>query len=230
MLLRDKTVLLLDMNSTFMFGEDRFGVNEDFYTFYQSLSGNLHRSTVQSLIRDCYDDLSRKYPDVSYRYQFPSVRLSLKEHTRQPLSELELDLLVDTFAHHERGTISTLYANTLRLLAKTFTLGVVIDIWAPKPTWLEEFRRAGVHHLFAASSFSSDHGIVKPAPEPFLMVLKQLNQSVRQAVVIGDSVRRDLGGAKAAGIDCILVGGAQHPEAIAHYDSLLTLYASLAHE
>ena len=45
----------------------------------------------------------------------------------------------------------------------------------------------------------------------------------QDAVVIGDSVRRDLGGATAAGIDCILVGGAQHSSALASVANLLEM-------
>lgn len=39
--------------------------------------------------------------------------------------------------------------------------------------------------------------------------------------MVGDSVRRDLGGAKAAGIDCVLVGGAEHPDARGCYENLI---------
>ena len=109
----------------------------------------------------------------------------------------------------------------LRKLAKRFTLTAVIDIWAPKTVWLQEFKRSNVAELFSACSFSSDHGIVKPAAEPFLRVLQSVNLKAEQAVVIGDSVRRDLGGAKSAGVGCILVGGAKHQDALAHYSNLL---------
>ena len=45
--------------------------------------------------------------------------------------------------------------------------------------------------------------------------------SPQKAVMIGDSVRRDLGGAAAAEIDCILVGGARHSSALASVGSLI---------
>ena len=65
--------------------------------------------------------------------------------------------------------------------------------------------------------------MVKPSPKPFELVLSQLGISRTEAVVIGDSPRRDLGGAKSAGIDCILVGGAKHPDALKSIDNLLQL-------
>ncbi len=63
--------------------------------------------------------------------------------------------------------------------------------------------------------------MVKPSPKPFELVLDTLNLVNTQAVVIGDSLRRDLGGAKNASIDCILVGGAKHPDALGAFSSLL---------
>jgi hypothetical protein len=41
--------------------------------------------------------------------------------------------------------------------------------------------------------------------------------------MIGDSPARDLAGAHNAGIDCILVGGEAHPDALGCYPDLLQL-------
>ena len=93
--------------------------------------------------------------------------------------------------------------------------------------WLKEFERAGISDLFSAASFSSDHGMVKPSPRPFELVLSQLGIASSEAVVVGDSPRRDLGGAKSAGIDCILVGGAEHPCALKSFNNLLELCSAI---
>ena len=105
-------------------------------------------------------------------------------------------------------------------------LAAVIDIWSPKEAWLKEFERVGITGLFSAVSFSSDHGMVKPSPKPFELVLSQLGIVGPEAIVVGDSPRRDLGGAKSAGIGCILVGGATHPDALKSFDNLLQLCAA----
>ena len=81
--------------------------------------------------------------------------------------------------------------------------------------------------FLGAMSFSSDHGMVKPSPRPFKRVLEQLNVPNSKAIMIGDSPRRDLGGAKEAGIDCILVGGVEHPEALAHFSNLLEFFTRI---
>ena len=65
--------------------------------------------------------------------------------------------------------------------------------------------------------------MVKPSPKPFELVLSQLGMAKSEAMVVGDSPRRDLGGAKSAGIDCILVGGFEHPDAIMNFTNLLEL-------
>ena len=133
----------------------------------------------------------------------------------------EIEKIIDTFSFHELGYIPQEYIDVLHKLEERFILAVVIDIWSPKKIWLETFEKAGISKLFSASSFSSDHGMVKPSPKPFELVVNQLNLRKEECLVIGDSERRDLGGAMAAGIDCILVGGASSPKAAGCYSNLL---------
>jgi FMN phosphatase YigB (HAD superfamily) len=59
-------------------------------------------------------------------------------------------------------------------LWKRFTLAAIIDTWAPKIAWLKEFECMGILDLFSATSFSSDHSMVKRSPRPFELVLSQL--------------------------------------------------------
>lgn len=137
------------------------------------------------------------------------------------LSELDIQLLTTTFALHERGYLSPEYAEALHQLAQQFGLGLVADIWAPKNLWLHYFEEQNILHLFEAISFSSEHGYVKPSPYGFQLVLDVMRLQPSEAVFIGDSLRRDLGGANAAGIDCILVGAAKSDQAVARFPSLL---------
>ena len=218
------STILLDMNDTFMFGADRFGVDKDYSIIYHQLGGSIESSRVNQLIQAAYDYLHLRYPDPEYREIFPSLRSAFTNVMGQDrLSEQDLDLLVETFAHHELGVVPPEYAVAIDRLAQRFRLGLVIDIWAPKTIWIETLNRCGVLPICEAGSFSSDYGIVKPSPRPFLDVLAQMQVKPQDAVVIGDSVRRDLGGATAAGIDCILVGGAQHLSAIGSVSSLIDI-------
>jgi len=218
-----KKALLLDMNSTFMFGEDRFGDSEDFSACYFKIGGTLPQGEINRIVRAAYGYLDTHYPDENYRHSFPSLESAIREAAGDTLDGDEINKIVDTFAFHELGYIPNEYAEALHKLRQRFILAAVIDIWAPKTAWLKEFERAGISGLFSASSFSSDHGMVKPSPKPFERVLSQLGMPSSEAIVVGDSPRRDLGGAKSAGIDCILVGGAEHPYALTCFSNLLEL-------
>lgn len=216
----NKTTLLLDMNSTFMFGEDNFSVDEDYSIIYKKMGGNLSRQIVNKIIRSAYSYLDDRYPDLNYQHNFPSLAEAIVYVTEFELSEQELANLINTFACHEIGYIPVEYIDALYELHEKFKLAVVIDIWAPKIYWLDLFKKLGIYNLFSASSFSSDHGMVKPSPKPFELVINKLNVTKTESLVIGDSVRRDLGGAQSAGIDCVLVG-AKDLNALASYENLL---------
>lgn len=219
----EKKALLLDMNSTFMFGEDRFGDAEDFSLHYFKIGGTLPRYEINRIVRAAYEHLDIRYPDERYRHNFPSLGNAILEVAGGNLEVNEIEKIIETFTFHELGHIPPNYAAALHSLKKRFTLAAVIDIWSPKTAWLKTFERAGIAGLFSVLSFSSDHGMVKPSPRPFEFVLRELGISNDEAIVIGDSPRRDLGGAKSAGIDCILVGGAQHADALKSFGSLIEL-------
>jgi FMN phosphatase YigB (HAD superfamily) len=222
-MLTGKKALLLDMNSTFMFGEDRFGDSEDFSVHYFKIGGILPESEINRIVRAAYQYLDARYPDENYRHRFPSLESAILEVAGNTLERDEIENIIETFSFHELGYIPGEYAIALHNLRRRFTLAAVIDIWSPKKAWLKEFERVGISGLFSATSFSSDHGMVKPSAKPFELVLSQLGISASEAIVVGDSPRRDLGGAKSAGVDCILVGGAAHPGALKSYDNLIQL-------
>lgn len=219
----EKKALLLDMNSTFMFGEDRFGESEDFSAHYFKIGGTLPRNEINRIIRAVYQYLDARYPDENYRHNFPSLDSAIRAIGDENLAGDEIERIVKTFAFHELGYIPSDYVAALYKLRQHFTLAAVIDIWSPKTAWLYTFERAGISGLFSAMSFSSDHGMVKPSPRPFELVLRRLGITNREAIVVGDSPRRDLGGAKNAGSECILVGGAEHPDALKSFGNLLEL-------
>ncbi|WP_298611480.1 HAD family hydrolase [uncultured Thiothrix sp.] len=207
------------MNSTFMFGEDRFGSKQDYSIAYQELGGRLPKQIANQWLNASFAYLAKQYPN--YHKPFPSVPDALRAVANN-LPEREIELLTQTFAAHERGYLPTDYAAALQQLSQSFRLGAVIDIWSPKDSWLSYLKQQQVLNLFEVLSFSSDHGYVKPSPYGFQLVLKTMQLAPQEVVFIGDSVRRDLAGANATGIDCILVGGATSPQAIASFANLLS--------
>ena len=216
-----KRAVMLDMNGTFMFGEDRFGPEQNYFDYYQLLGGQLPRPTVNSIVNSAYAYLDERYPDPRYRETFPSVLDAIRATRNVRVDAEEEQRLVETFAAHEIGTIDSEYADALHHLNAKFLLGAVIDIWAPKAKWTALFEHIGIDQVFSSIAFSSDHGIVKPSPKPFTRVLNELGVSAADAIFVGDSVRRDLGGATSAGIECVLVGGAKHRDAVACAPTLL---------
>ncbi len=221
--LSEFSAVMLDMNSTFMFGEDRFGADENFFEYYRTTKGQLSAEAVDDIIRTVYSYLDRLYPDPEYRERFPTLATAIRSVVEEQLPNHEIDNLIATFAHHELGHIQPNYADAVRTLADTHLLGAVIDIWSPKDFWIDEFRRTNVYHCFSAFSFSSDIGAVKPSTLGFLRVTKQLGVAPADVIVIGDSARRDLGGASAAGMKCILVGGEEDSRAYSVAENLLEI-------
>jgi len=63
----------------------------------------------------------------------------------------------------------------------------------------------GIAHFFSAVVISGELGAGKPHPEPFEAALRQLRVDPSQAVMIGDSLERDVAGATALGLSAILL-------------------------
>jgi FMN phosphatase YigB (HAD superfamily) len=201
--------VLLDMNGTFMFGEDRFGPAHDYQATYRDLGGrSLSADELRRVVSDCYDRMSALYEDPARTDSFPQVREMLVG-----LSAGEADLVEAVIARHELGRVPNEYAAALRWLAATHRLGVVANVWSRKGPWLAELQRAGVLGLFAAVVFSSDGPHMKPSPVLFREALAALAVPASAAVFIGDSLRCDIGGAAATGLASVWVnaGAATRP-------------------
>jgi FMN phosphatase YigB (HAD superfamily) len=197
-ILKNFSVLLLDLNGTFMFGQDRFGLSEDFHATYRKLGGAaLNRNQVQAAIRNCYDAMLRIYESPDHYNNFPSVAESLQHHSGAPLSEL--CLLEKVIAVHEQGTIPAAYAELLCRLSKTHQLGLVSNLWSRKEPWLAEFERAGISDVFTCKIFSSDSRSIKPSPILFESALRSFSPHTK-ILFVGDSLERDIIPAKSLGL------------------------------
>ncbi len=192
-------VLLLDMNGTFMFGEDRFAAHEDFHRTYLGVGGgSLSAAEVTHYIRACYEGMSRDYMDPACHDDFPGVAEGLKCHANAP--ETEVVLLERVFALHELGQVPEWAASLLRRLGRTHRFALVANIWAPKHEWLVEVARAGIGDVFQHMVFSSDSRSVKPSPVLYREALRGVGAQPHEALFVGDSLDYDIEGAKRAGI------------------------------
>lgn len=201
------SAVLLDLNGTFMFGQDRFGPDQDYHSTYRGLDGErLGSGEVRAAIDACIFQLNRRYQDPACRDAFPSVEEVLEElpaTSRLPFAERAL--LERVIAEHEVGRIPAEYAAVLERLARTHRLGLVSNIWSRKETYLAELRRSGALELFAALIFSSDGASIKPSRVLFDQAIATLGVPRSEALVVGDSLLCDVAGASGAGLASVWI-------------------------
>jgi FMN phosphatase YigB (HAD superfamily) len=90
---------------------------------------------------------------------------------------------------------------TLRWLkARGYRLATVTNRSLGGSPFREELRQHGMLELFDAFAISCDDGWLKPAPQLFLKALDALGVRPEEAVMVGDSLRADVAGAKALGM------------------------------
>jgi FMN phosphatase YigB (HAD superfamily) len=207
-------ILLLDMNGVFMFNEDRFGPEQDYYATYRSIGGSaLGRAEVQATITECHDLLQHLYADPARQDDFPQIGEILHDLAGgNKFASRELHLLEQVFALHEVGEVPARHAVTLQQLARTYRLGIVSDIWSPKELWLDELRRAGVVNLFEVMVFSSDTRSVKPSRLLFERAINAFAEPRESMIFAGDRVERDIVGAQAAGLASIWIARGRNPQ------------------
>lgn len=93
---------------------------------------------------------------------------------------------------------------TLRWLkSRGYRLGAVTNRSVGGPPFLEELHSCGMDTLFETCAVSCDHGWLKPAPELFHRALNDLNVLPNEAVMVGDSLRADVAGARALGMTAV---------------------------
>ena len=85
-------------------------------------------------------------------------------------------------------------------------LGVLTN--GPPDIQHEKLEGAGLAHYFDAVVVSGDVGIGKPDPRIFHLALEQLGASPEDAAMVGDSLPRDIVGARRAGVMAVWVNRA----------------------
>jgi HAD superfamily hydrolase (TIGR01509 family) len=221
--------LLLDMNGTFMFGQDRFGPSEDFFATYQALGGGaLGAADVDKAIRLTHAGLSADYADPARLDDYPSLAEALGQHGGLP--EHDLAALEQVFAAHELGAVPPAFAECLRRLAATRELGVVSNIWSRKPPWLRHFDEIGVADIWRTLVFSSDTRSMKPSPLLFHRAISELGLGPAEILFVGDSLTHDIVPAKSLGMATAWVGPSAMPHEAADWTgpSLLALETALS--
>ncbi|MBO0935593.1 HAD family hydrolase [Fibrella sp. HMF5335] len=202
-------LILLDLMDTLMFGGNRFSDREDYAQTYRQLGGTYHSDEdAQRVIEHTYDTMNAHYGDPAYYENFrPATAYLTESLTDLDLPQADLDCLHDVFAYHEMGGIPDGHCRALRTLATTHRLGLVSNLWSEKTPFVTAFREQGILHLFDTLVFSSDHSIIKPAPQLFEIALNELKADPYRTLFVGDSLERDVQGAEAVGLSAILITG-----------------------
>lgn len=206
-------VVLLDMNGTFMFGYDRFGPEEDFYSTYRSLGGRtLDDHAVASIMRSTCDGLLAVYRDPAAVDDCPTLREAFPRFGGCP--DAEVVVLEQVFAHHELGSVPPEHLRFLQRLAATHALGVVSNIFAPPASCDARLRECGLGEAFSSVVFSSAARNIKPSPVIFRRALAAFPRDAR-VFFVGDSLARDIRPARALGLRTawIAPAGSGAPEA-----------------
>jgi putative hydrolase of the HAD superfamily len=88
------------------------------------------------------------------------------------------------------------------LHADGFTIGLISNTQRSLVTFEQHFELVG---LFAVAISSSDHGFMKPHPSIFREALRRVDVTPAEAVMVGDSFRHDIEGARRLGMRGVLV-------------------------
>lgn len=200
-------VVLLDVSHTFMFDVDRFSDTEDYGATYRQIGGNLlSDGEVRRTISALFNNVLADYENPSCYDSFPPVSSYLRSMSElKNFSADEIRLLAQVFATHEVGTISATHVKVLHQLHETHRLGIVSNIWSSSDLYLREFERVGIRNLFDIIIFSSDHSCIKPSPHIFAKAIEALDVDRSKIVFVGDSLKRDIAGAKAAGLSSVWI-------------------------
>ena len=100
-----------------------------------------------------------------------------------------------------------LYPDTVTTLAwakaQGYRLGLVSNRWFGRELLERELAGCGLAGFFDAVAVSCDVGWLKPHPEIFYAALDELNCQAEETVMVGDSLRADIAGAKMLGMRAV---------------------------
>lgn len=138
----------------------------------------------------------------------------------QVFAELESPvrrLLIEAFARQETQPPYAHAREVVAELASRFRLALVSNTVVPGDHHARALEAAGILQHFEAATWSANLGVRKPSPRIFDHILEELAVTPERAVMVGDKVRTDVAGARAAGVRSIwlrLPGGEDTGDAV----------------
>jgi len=208
-------VVLLDVGGTLV------GPRVSFGTVYAeaaaALGLELDPGGVDRHIRDVWDEMNRQvppgtnryahYPDGEEEYWLRFSRQTLERATSSALSDelarLALARIREAFADPGSWTVFADVRPTLERLVTQGTRLAVVSNWDSRLPWV--LRMLDLARFFDDVGVSCFEGVEKPNPDIFFRVLARLGERPGDALHVGDVPEIDLAGARAAGIDGLLI-------------------------
>ncbi|HBP21147.1 MAG TPA: hypothetical protein DEA08_25590 [Planctomycetes bacterium] len=100
--------------------------------------------------------------------------------------------------HLAEGTLPLLR----QLRGEGFALALISNLAS---AYVPVLRRLGVHQLVDEATYSCEVGVVKPDPAIYGLTLEKLGVAPQNATMVGNSIRADVLGAKAAGLRAVWI-------------------------
>jgi putative hydrolase of the HAD superfamily len=131
----------------------------------------------------------------------------LSDHLEMKVPESVADEIVnyfETILLEHPPTLVNNAAESVKFAASGWKVGLVSDAgYSPGRTLKKLLEKNEIHDSFQSFSFSNETGFLKPSPECFWRVLKELNIEPEHAVHVGDLEETDVIGAKRLGMKAI---------------------------
>lgn len=134
-------------------------------------------------------------------YMLGRLGVEVREEEKAALMREFEDIFLRTPPPLKRGALEMVEA-----LSGKYRLGVISDTGiTPGRVMRLYFQERGLMGHFTSLVFSDETGLCKPHAEVFRRALGELGVEAREAVHVGDLLRTDIAGAKAAGMRAVWV-------------------------
>lgn len=208
-------IVLLDVGETLIRPCSSFG--EVYASVFRELQLDLPGELFERCLREVWEATSARVPPGADRYNrepggddaywLRFAGETLERATGAPadpgLAAEALPRLREAFGRASSWMIYDDVVPSLEALRSAGVRLATVSNWDSRlPRLLETL---GLAHYFEVIGVSCLEGVEKPAPEFFQRILRRLGAAPRDALHVGDVPELDLAGARAAGVDALLV-------------------------
>lgn len=207
--------VLFDVGQTLVGPAESFGTV--YARVYRRMGVDLPADCFERAIREVLEQIARDIPPGTDRYRFYDggedeywLRFSRAalaraggQRTDPDFSRRALETLRSEFASRDAWVVFPDVLPALRRLRDSgIRMGVVSNWDSRLPAVLELL---DLRHWFEALGVSHLEGVEKPDPALFHVVIRRLGADPDRTLHVGDLPQLDLAGARAAGIDGVLI-------------------------